>query len=80
MKTVDIIAEVLVIVGALNWGLIGLFDFNLVAAIFGAGTIVTRVIYVLVGLAAIVQAVQLPAIFKRWCRIDTGATMRTAHA
>lgn len=46
------IAYVLVLVGALNWGLIGAFDFNLVAAIFGA-SVITKIIYILIGLAAI---------------------------
>ncbi|RXA19033.1 DUF378 domain-containing protein [Methanosarcina sp. MSH10X1] len=50
---VDLIALILVIVGGLNWGLIGLFDFNLVAAIFGEGSTLSRIIYILVGLAAL---------------------------
>ena len=47
------LATVLVIVGALNWGLVGLFGFNLVAAIFGKLPIVARAIYILVGLAGL---------------------------
>ncbi|MDQ1274871.1 MAG: uncharacterized protein QG610_443, partial [Euryarchaeota archaeon] len=50
---VDLIALILVIVGGLNWGLIGLLDFNLVAAIFGEGSAFSRIIYILVGLAAL---------------------------
>lgn len=50
---VDTIALVLVIIGALNWLLIGLFQFDLVAWIAGAGTVVTRIIYSLVGLAGL---------------------------
>ena len=50
---VDLIALILVIVGGLNWGLIGLFDFNLVAAIFGEGNTLSRIIYILVGLAGL---------------------------
>lgn len=50
---VDLIALILVIVGGLNWGLIGLLDFNLVAAIFGEGSALSRIIYILVGLAAL---------------------------
>lgn len=50
---IDWVALVLVIIGAINWGLIGLFDFNLVAAIFGAGSPGSRIIYVLVGLAGL---------------------------
>lgn len=50
---VDLIALILVIVGGLNWGLIGLLDFNLVDAIFGVGSTLSRIVYILVGLAAL---------------------------
>jgi uncharacterized protein len=53
LSTLDWIALVLVIVGALNWGLIGIFAFDLVAAIFGTMSVFTRIIYTLVGAAAI---------------------------
>ncbi len=53
MKIVNIIALVLIIVGGLNWGLIGLFDFNLVSAIFGVDSWFTNLVYILVGVAAI---------------------------
>ena len=43
----------MVIIGGLNWGLIGLFDWNLVAAIFGGVPVIERIIYVLVGLSAL---------------------------
>jgi uncharacterized membrane protein YuzA (DUF378 family) len=46
------IAEVLVVIGALNWGLVGAFRFDLVAKIFGVGT-VSRIVYILVGIAAL---------------------------
>lgn len=46
-------AWVLVIIGALNWGLVGLFNFNLVETILGQWEIVERIIYVLVGLSAV---------------------------
>ncbi len=50
----DILALILVIIGALNWGLVGLFQFDLVAAIFGgSASVVSRIIYVLVALAGI---------------------------
>ena len=52
MKYVNILALVLIIVGGLNWGLVGLFDFNLMAAIFGAGSFLGNVVYILVGIAA----------------------------
>lgn len=53
MKITSILAFILVIVGALNWMLIGLFKFNLVATIFGAASFVSAVIYTLVGLAGL---------------------------
>ncbi|MFA9397529.1 MAG: DUF378 domain-containing protein [Clostridiaceae bacterium] len=53
MKTIDIIALLLVIIGGVNWGLIGFFRFDLVAAIFGNMTGFSRVIYSLVGIAAL---------------------------
>lgn len=49
----DIFALVIIIIGALNWGLIGLFQFDLIVAIFGAASVVSRIIYTLVGLAGI---------------------------
>ena len=50
----DILALILIIVGALNWGLIGLFQFDLVATLFGGtASVVSRIIYVLVGIAGI---------------------------
>ena len=49
----DTIALILMVIGALNWGLIGIFQWDLVAAIFGAGAVVSRIIYTLVGLAGI---------------------------
>lgn len=50
---VDIIVMILLIVGGLNWGLVGLFKFNLIEAIFGDMSALTRIIYVLAGLAAV---------------------------
>ena len=53
-NTIGWIALVLVIVGALNWGLVGLFGFNLVAAIFGEMSVLSRIVYILVGLSSLV--------------------------
>jgi uncharacterized protein len=64
MKALNLITLVLVIVGGLNWGLVGLFDFNLVAAIFGAGSFLSRLIYILVGLSAIWQLVPLTSAMR----------------
>ena len=56
MRTLEIIAIVLTIIGAINWGLIGLFDFNLVALIFGgAEGLFTKIIYILVGIAGLLD-------------------------
>ena len=53
MKVIDKIALVLVIIGAINWGLVGIFNFNLVDAIFGAMSIISRIIYILVGISGL---------------------------
>lgn len=53
MKVIDKIALVLIIIGALNWGLIALFEFDLVAAIFGEMTVWSRIVYGLVGLSGL---------------------------
>lgn len=53
MKVIDKIALVLIIIGAINWGLIGFFNFNLVAVIFGEMTWISRVIYALVGVSGL---------------------------
>ncbi|CCZ60147.1 MAG: DUF378 domain-containing protein [Bacilli bacterium] len=55
MKTLQRIALVLTIIGALNWGLIGFFDFNLVTALFGANNVVSRIIYSLIAIAGIIN-------------------------
>ena len=59
MKGFNILTLVLVIVGGLNWGIVGLFDLDLVAGILGAGSVLTRLVYVLVGLSALWQLVPL---------------------
>ncbi len=53
MKVVDKIALALVIIGAINWGLVGIFNFNLVDTIFGAMSIISRIIYILVGISGL---------------------------
>lgn len=66
MRTFDVVAIILLIVGGINWGLVGLFNFDLVAAIFGELTAFSRVIYILVGLAAIYEVFALPRQLRRW--------------
>lgn len=53
MKALDITALVLVIIGAINWGLVGFFRYDLVRNLFGDGTALTRIIFALVGLAGL---------------------------
>ncbi len=53
MNALDWIAMVLLIVGGLNWGLVGLMNFDLVAALFGTQSAFSRIVYVLVGLSAL---------------------------
>jgi uncharacterized membrane protein YuzA (DUF378 family) len=55
-KIIGMIAGILVIVGGLNWGLVGAFDFNLVDTIFGAGSIIAKIVYILVGVSALYSA------------------------
>jgi hypothetical protein len=75
-RTIDVIAYALIIIGALNWGLVGFFAFDLVAAIFGEMTIVSRIIYALVGVAAVYHLLSLPAMLRRW---GTGARAAPAR-
>jgi uncharacterized membrane protein YuzA (DUF378 family) len=69
MKKVDAVAGVLVIVGALNWGLVALAKFDLVAAIFGLDfgetNAATRIVYGLVGLSGLWLAARIPALTGR---------------
>ena len=53
MKIIDKIALILIIIGAINWGLIGVFKFDLVAAIFGQMSAISRIIYALVGISGL---------------------------
>ena len=66
MKRLDVAAAVLLVVGGLNWGVVGVTGSDLVGTIFGSLSPVSRAIYLLVGLAALYQAVQWKAIQHRW--------------
>lgn len=70
MKNLDILAAILVIVGGLNWGLVAVAEFDLVATLvgleFGETNAVSRIVYGLVGLAAVYQIAQQAAIRRRW--------------
>ena len=71
MKTVDVIVAILLVVGGLNWGLVGAFQFNLVATIFGDMSVLARIVYILVGVAALYQALSWKAIQNRWQKKST---------
>lgn len=66
-KLLKVTSYILVLIGALNWGLVGLFDFNLVSFLFGDMTLLSRVIYSLVGISAIVAAITGHMYEKRYC-------------
>jgi uncharacterized protein len=66
MKSLHVITLVLVIVGGLNWGLVGLADWNLVAGLFGAGSTLSRLVYVLVGLSAVWLIASLLVWRREW--------------
>ncbi len=72
MKALHTIAFILVVVGGLNW-LLDAFNWNLVEAIFGAGTLITKIVYVLVGLSAII----LVATHKKSCKDCTTSSAPT---
>lgn len=59
METLQKIALVLTIIGAINWGLVGLLDFNLVEMITGNMNVITNIIYILVGIAGIINIMLL---------------------
>jgi len=64
MKALNLITLILLIVGGLNWGLVGAFQFDLVAAIFGDGSAMSRLVYVVVGLSALWQIMPLMKAFS----------------
>jgi uncharacterized protein len=69
VKALNIATTILLIIGGLNWGLVAIAEFDLVAAVFGLAfgetNVVTRIVYALVGLSALYQATQLPATLRR---------------
>jgi len=57
LNIIDVIAIVLVVIGGLNWGLVGLVNLDIVAQVLGAGSMLSNIVYILVGLAAVYLAV-----------------------
>lgn len=67
MKSLDVTATFLLVVGGLNWGLVGLLQFDLVGILFGGqGAMISRVLYAFVGVAALYQSVMWKSIQGRW--------------
>lgn len=78
MKVLDVIVTVLLLIGGINWGLVGFFNVNLLAMIFGEASAITRVLYAVVGLSALYEVFGFTFGFKamqhRWC--ETLATTK----
>ncbi len=65
MKTLDVIVAVLIVIGGLNWGLVGFFNFDLVGTVFGHMSALSRLIYCAVGLSAVYYVFQWKSMQKR---------------
>lgn len=74
MKALHMLAFILVVVGALNWGLVGVADFNLVNKIFGSWEMIERIVYILVGLSAVYLALT----HKQECKYCESKPMGTS--
>jgi len=59
MNILQKVCLIFTLVGALNWGLVGIFEFNLVTAIFGDGSVISRIVYALVGICAVINIMLL---------------------
>lgn len=80
MKTLDVIALTLLIIGGLNWGLVGLFNYDVVTALFGVGTMATKIVYAIVGVAGLYSLYLYWPILRgeeRRIHGDTGPRART---
>ena len=71
MKKLDVLAATLLVVGGLNWGLVGLFKFDLVAALLGHASVASAVIYTAVGICAVYQIIQWKSIQRRWATVGS---------
>lgn len=65
LNTLDWVTMILLVVGGLNWLLVGLFGFDLVVSIFGAGAMLTKIVYILVGLSAVYTLFNLGKLSKK---------------
>jgi len=65
MKSLDVLIAVLLVVGGLNWGLVGLFNFDLVATLLGQMSALSRIVYAVVGISAIYYLLAWKSIRRR---------------
>ena len=70
MKSIDVVTLFLVVFGALNWGFMGIFSFDLFATIFGSMTVLTRIVYTLIGFAGLYQLTQFKILHGRWKHLE----------
>lgn len=75
MKAWKIVGYILLIIGGLNWGLVGIFDYNLVDTLFGVGSGISRTIYALVGITALIMI--LAMMFKPMMMTDDDQSMKS---
>ena len=66
MRNLDVVVAILLVIGGLNWGMVGLLDVELVSYLFSGYPVVQNTVYILVGLSAVYQVVSLKAIQARW--------------
>ena len=66
MRNLDVVVAILLVIGGLNWGMVGLLDFDLVSYLFSGYPVVQNTVYILGGLSAVYQVVSLKAIQARW--------------
>ena len=66
MRNLDVVVAILLVIGGLNWGMVGLLDFDLVSYLFSGYPVVQNTVYILVGLSTVYQVVSLKAIQARW--------------
>ncbi len=65
MGNIKTLALILIIIGGLNWGLVGLFEYDVITEIFGAASVITQILYVLIGLSALYLALTSLKLIKK---------------
>lgn len=80
LRYLDVGIGILLIIGGLNWGLVGFFNWNLVGAIFGPMTFISRLIYALVGIGAVYEVLTWKYLLRRWhCTARFGEPVSVEH-